>query len=195
MKTTVMNEKLDWKHVSKCNLNLDTLLEKGGIGAEYPANRGGVFYKHLRKNFLLRLSREELKRINVESRRFKVVREENSYFSNHKKWIRKNEVSFSEPIPQKVVEEINKEVLKQHETLLYSEWPTYDESYLVLDEVEVVIQVNGKLRARLSVANNSSKEELENIALNNENVSKHLEGLTIRKIVVIPNKLVNIVAN
>ncbi|VEU80273.1 leucine--tRNA ligase [Haploplasma axanthum] len=99
------------------------------------------------------------------------------------------------PFAPHITEEINKEILKQHETLLYSEWPIYDEAYLVLDEVEVVVQVNGKLRARLSVANNTSKEELENIALNNENVSKHLEGLTIRKIVVIPNKLVNIVAN
>jgi leucyl-tRNA synthetase len=99
------------------------------------------------------------------------------------------------PICPHITEELNKEVLKQHEELLYSEWPTYNEMYLILDEVEVVVQVNGKLRARLTVKTDLDGEELKKLALATQNVEKHLEGLTIRKIVVIPNKLVNIVAS
>jgi len=99
------------------------------------------------------------------------------------------------PICPHITEELNKEVLKQHEELLYSEWPTYNEMYLILDEVEVVVQVNGKLRARLTVKTDLDGEELKKLALSTQNVEKHLEGLTIRKIVVIPNKLVNIVAS
>ncbi|HKL94965.1 MAG TPA: leucine--tRNA ligase [Haploplasma sp.] len=99
------------------------------------------------------------------------------------------------PFAPHITEELNDKVLNINEELIYSEWPTYDESYLVKDEVEIVFQVNGKLRARESVANNTSKEDLEKLALSLENVSKHLEGLTIRKVIVIPNKLVNIVAN
>jgi leucyl-tRNA synthetase len=61
--------------------------------------------------------------------------------------------------------------------------------------VEVVIQVNGKLRGKLDVAIDSSKEQLEADALAQENVQRFLEGVTVRKVIVIPNKLVNIVAN
>ena len=99
------------------------------------------------------------------------------------------------PICPHITEEINKEFLKQNEELIYSEWPIYDEAYLVVDEVEMVVQVNGKLRARFVVPFNHDQELVKQIALTHQNVEKHLEGLTVRKIVVIPNKLVNIVAN
>ncbi|MBU1003626.1 MAG: leucine--tRNA ligase [Proteobacteria bacterium] len=72
-------------------------------------------------------------------------------------------------------------------------WPQHDESALVVDEVTVVVQVNGKLRARVNVPAQASKEAIEQIALAEENVLKHLEGATIRKVIVIPGKLVNIV--
>src|SRR5690625_1146525 len=99
------------------------------------------------------------------------------------------------PFAPHITEELNKEVLNIREDLVYSEWPSYNEKYLVKDEVEIVVQVNGRLRARLHVENNTNKEELEKLALKEENVIKHIEGLTVRKIIVVPNRLVNIVAN
>jgi len=99
------------------------------------------------------------------------------------------------PFAPHMTEELNKEVLKVREDLIYSNWPTYDEKYLVKEEIEIAVQVNGKLRARLNVAPNTSKETLKDLALKEDNVIKHIEGLTIRKVIVIPNKIVNIVAN
>ena len=99
------------------------------------------------------------------------------------------------PICPHLTEELNKEVLKSHEELIYSDWPTYNEAYLVLDEVEVVVQVNGKVRARMQCKTDLDQEEVKKLAFSQPNVEKHLEGLTVRKVVVIPNKLVNIVAN
>ena len=63
------------------------------------------------------------------------------------------------------------------------------------DEVTYVVQVNGKLRAKLEVAASAEKQQVEEMAKNDENVKRFLEGFTIRKIIVVPNKLVNIVAN
>ncbi|HHW80062.1 MAG TPA: leucine--tRNA ligase [Acholeplasmataceae bacterium] len=97
------------------------------------------------------------------------------------------------PIAPHVTEEINKEVLKINEELIYSEWPTYDEAKLVLSKTEIVVQVNGKLRARFEAELDLDKDQLQKLALEHENVIKHLEGLEIKKIIVIPNKLVNIV--
>ncbi len=98
------------------------------------------------------------------------------------------------PICPHITEELNQLVLKQNEELIYSEWPTFNESYLVLDEVQIVVQVNGKLRAKFTAANNEAKDVLEKQALAEENVVKHLEGLKVLKVIVIPNKIVNIVA-
>ena len=99
------------------------------------------------------------------------------------------------PICPHITEELNKEYLKQNEELIYSEWPIYNEAYLVVDEVEMVVQINGKLRARFNVAYDLDIEDVKKLALINPNVEKHLEGLTVKKVVVIPNKLVNIVAS
>jgi leucyl-tRNA synthetase len=74
-------------------------------------------------------------------------------------------------------------------------WPTFDEAALVKDEVTLVVQVNGKVRGKFEAPNNAPKETVEKIALELENVAKFLEGSTVRKVIVIPNKLVNIVAN
>ena len=81
------------------------------------------------------------------------------------------------------------------ETITYENWPTYDESKLVKDEIEIVIQVNGKLRGKIMVANNEDDKVVEDAAMEVENVAKHIEGLTIRKVIVVKNRLVNIVAN
>ncbi|MGY3704608.1 leucine--tRNA ligase [Vagococcus martis] len=80
-------------------------------------------------------------------------------------------------------------------SISYVAWPTYDESALVEDTVEVIFQVNGKVRGKEVVARDLSKEELETIAMENNAVKGQLDGKTIRKVIVVPNKLVNIVAN
>ncbi|MGL5755185.1 MAG: leucine--tRNA ligase [Paraclostridium sp.] len=72
-------------------------------------------------------------------------------------------------------------------------WPTFDESALVKDEVEVVVQVNGKVRGKLSVAANISREDMQEAAMNDEKIKALVEGKTIVKVVAVPKKLVNIV--
>ncbi len=74
-------------------------------------------------------------------------------------------------------------------------WPIVDESALVEDEKLIIVQVNGKLRAKITVAADTSKETVESLGLNNEHVLKFTEGKTIRKVIYIPGKLLNIVAN
>lgn len=77
--------------------------------------------------------------------------------------------------------------------LAYASWPTYDKSLLVEDTITVIMQVNGKLRAKLDVRSDISKEEMEEIALANENVKNFTEGKEVVKVIVVPKKLVNIV--
>ncbi|MGH2102729.1 class I tRNA ligase family protein, partial [Aerococcus urinaeequi] len=77
----------------------------------------------------------------------------------------------------------------------YVDWPTFDPAMIVDDEIEIVVQVNGKIKAKLQVANDSAKEALLEIAHANEKVQEAIAGKTIRKEIVVPNKLVNIVAN
>ncbi len=74
-------------------------------------------------------------------------------------------------------------------------WPEYQAEFLVEDEVEIALQVNGKVRDRVTVPIAATKEELEKMALANPRVQEFIAGLTIRKVVVIPKKLVNVVAN
>ena len=98
------------------------------------------------------------------------------------------------PIAPHIGEELW-QILGNEESLTYVPWPTYDEAALVEDEVEVVFQVNGKLRGKQNVARGLSKEELEQIAMNHEAVKELIEGKTVRKVIAVPDKLVNIVAN
>lgn len=72
-------------------------------------------------------------------------------------------------------------------------WPEYDEKALVKDEVEIVVQVNGKVRAKLSIDANMSKEDMEKTALENEKVKASIDGKNVVKVVAVPKKLVNIV--
>ncbi len=74
-------------------------------------------------------------------------------------------------------------------------WPTYDASALVDDEVEIVLQVNGKLRDRITVPIAITKEDLEALALANDRVKEFIAGVTVRKVIVVPGKIVNVVAN
>src|SRR5690625_3432035 len=86
-------------------------------------------------------------------------------------------------------------LLGYSETISYEEWPTYDEAYLEDDEVEIVIQVMGRVRSKINVPKDISDEELEEKALEDEKIQKWIEGKTVRKVIVVPGKLVNIVAN
>ena len=86
-------------------------------------------------------------------------------------------------------------VLGNEDGISYVPWPTYDEAQLVEDEIEVVFQVNGKVRSKAQVARDIAKEELEKIALADATIQEHLAGKTVRKVIAVPNKLVNIVAN
>jgi len=79
--------------------------------------------------------------------------------------------------------------------IIDAQWPKVDESALVQDSLTLVVQVNGKLRGQIEVPASASREEVETAARGNENVLRFTEGLTIRKVIVVPGKLVNIVAN
>src|SRR5450830_738949 len=84
--------------------------------------------------------------------------------------------------------------LKPGSSILDASWPSVDESALVQDEIELVIQVNGKLRGSLTVSRTTEKAEIEKLAVVQPCVQKYLEdGATVRKIIVVPNKLINVV--
>lgn len=75
----------------------------------------------------------------------------------------------------------------------YAEWPTYDESKLVEATVQVILQVNGKVRSKITVDKDIAKEELEKLALADAKIQQWTADKTVRKVIVIPNKIVNIV--
>ncbi|MBM6616375.1 leucine--tRNA ligase [Bacillus suaedaesalsae] len=103
-------------------------------------------------------------------------------------------VKLLSPVAPHVAEELW-EKLGHSGTISYEAWPTFDESKLVEDEVEIVVQINGKVKAKLLVPATATKEEMEEIALSDDTVKEQIEGKTVRKIVAVPGKLVNIVAN
>ncbi|MEE2780113.1 MAG: leucine--tRNA ligase [Myxococcota bacterium] len=81
-----------------------------------------------------------------------------------------------------------------HQTCLAeAPWPSYDPALCVDDQVEIVVQVNGKVRARLTVARDTDRAEVESLALSNERIQQWTEDKTVRKVIVVPNKLVNLV--
>jgi len=96
------------------------------------------------------------------------------------------------PFAPHLAEEIYQE-LGTPSTVAYEPWPTYDESLLKADTLEVPVQINGKLRGKLTVPADISKEALEAAALSDERIKSQLEGKTIKKVIVVPGKLVNFV--
>ncbi|WP_107838874.1 leucine--tRNA ligase [Metasolibacillus meyeri] len=96
------------------------------------------------------------------------------------------------PVARHVAEELWQK-FGHTETITYSAWPTFDPSKLEEDEVEVVVQVLGKVRAKVKVAKDISKEDLEAAALADEKVQEFITGKDVVKVIVIPGKLVNIV--
>ncbi len=86
------------------------------------------------------------------------------------------------------------EGLGHEEPLLKVAWPAFDAELAAEDEIEYPVQVNGKLRARIHVAASAGEEEVRTKALADEKVIQHLAGLEVKKIIVVPQKLVSIVA-
>jgi leucyl-tRNA synthetase len=101
-------------------------------------------------------------------------------------------VKLLSPIAPHLAEELW-EKLGHTGTISYEAWPAFDEAKLVDDEVEIVVQVNGKVKAKLMVPNDATKEALEQIAMGE--IQDQIEGKTVRKVIAVPGKLVNIVAN
>ncbi|MGC8767612.1 MAG: leucine--tRNA ligase [Brevinematia bacterium] len=85
------------------------------------------------------------------------------------------------------------EMIGESSFVAISSWPSYDNRFLSYDTIEVVLQINGKVKARVEVSADISDEELKKLALENEIIQKNLNGISPKKIIVVPKKLVNIV--
>ncbi|MDR7074099.1 leucine--tRNA ligase [Fictibacillus barbaricus] len=103
-------------------------------------------------------------------------------------------VKMLSPIAPHICEELW-EKLGGASSIAYESWPVWDEAQLVENEVEIVVQVNGKLKAKLTIPANINGQDMEQAALKEEMVRQSIEGKTIRKVITVPGKLVNIVAN
>lgn len=103
-------------------------------------------------------------------------------------------VKLVSPLAPHLAEELW-EKLGHSGTVTYEAWPVFDESKLVDDEVEIVLQLNGKVKAKLMVSKDATREQMEEIAMANETFKGELEGKTVRKVIAVPGKLVNVVAN
>jgi len=101
-------------------------------------------------------------------------------------------VKMISPIMPHVAEELW-QLLGHNETITYAAWPTFDPKKLEESTVQIVLQVNGKVRSHMKVAKDTSKDELEKLALADAGMQEWLDGKTIRKVIAIPNKIVNIV--
>jgi leucyl-tRNA synthetase len=85
------------------------------------------------------------------------------------------------------------QILGHQNSLAYEPWPTFDPALLKDDEVEIPVQVNGKLRAKVVVPAEATREQLEAAARSDEKIATHLAGKTVKKVVVVPGKLVSFV--
>ncbi len=103
-----------------------------------------------------------------------------------------NVVTLMAPFAPHMMEELWTK-LGHNESVHLIDWPVADPSALVKDEVEIVIQINGKVKEKLVVATGLTKEETENYAMASDKVKNALEGLDVKRIIVVPDKLVNIV--
>ena len=104
------------------------------------------------------------------------------------------------PFAPHLTEELNSRLAAQFESventaLANREWPEHDEAWLVEDEIEVVVQVNGKVRDKIIVPKDADNDAVEALAMESEKVQGFIEGLTVRKVIVVPGRLVNVVAN
>lgn len=97
------------------------------------------------------------------------------------------------PVAPHITEELYHEALGHNDIIATSTWPTFNEELTKDNTATIAIQVNGKLRDKIDVAINTSKEEVEKLALASEKVKNFINGVPIRKVIVVPNKIVNIV--
>jgi len=98
------------------------------------------------------------------------------------------------PFAPHIAEELHAKANDGDSILAYQAWPSYDEVHLVESTLEMAVQVNGKLRDRIQIPANMGKSDIERIAMKSDNVQRHTEGKNVKKVIVIPGKLVNIVA-
>lgn len=103
-----------------------------------------------------------------------------------------NFIKLLSPICPHICEEIW-EILGHDTTIAYEDWPKYDESKLTFQTTTMIVQINGRLRDKITIDVDLAKEEIENIALNSEKIKPFVEGKTIVKVIVVPKKIVNIV--
>jgi leucyl-tRNA synthetase len=97
------------------------------------------------------------------------------------------------PFAPHIAEELYAKANGGDSTLAYQPWPSHDEAHLVESTIEMAVQVNGKLRDRIQIPADMAKSDIERIAMESENVQRHTEGKNVKKVIVIPGKLVNIV--
>ena len=109
------------------------------------------------------------------------------------KTMAENFIKLLNPICPHMTEEIWEQVFNNKETISYEVWPTYDESKIKEETYTMIVQVNGKVRGKIEVDINTSKEEMESLAKEIENVQTFINGKEIVKTIVVPKKLVNIV--
>ena len=104
-------------------------------------------------------------------------------------------VKLLSPICPHMTEELWQIITGSNQSIAYEAWPAYDEAKLVDDEVEIVIQINGKVKTKLMVPADANKDALEQIAMEDSQVKEQIDGKQVRKVIAVPGKLVNIVAN
>ena len=193
----------------------------GPLQATKPWNTSGVegVFRFLKKSWRMivsstiadrEMSKEELRTLHATIK--KVTEDTDSLDFNtaiSQMMIFVNEFSGKEILPTEAAETFVKllapysphiaeelwEILGNDNTISYVEWPTFNKEYLTVDEVEILIQVMGKPCTRINMPAKSNPKEMQELALKNENVSAAIEGKTVRKVISVPGRLVNIVAN
>lgn len=103
-------------------------------------------------------------------------------------------IKMMSPFVPHITEELWRGAIDANSSVHEQSWPECDEEALKVDKVEIVLQVNGKVRGRLTVPAEATKEELEKIAMADANVQAHIGDATVRKVICVPGRLVNIVA-
>ena len=83
--------------------------------------------------------------------------------------------------------------LGKEDPLIYASWPNYDENILERKEIEIIIQINGKLRGKLNIDVDSKQKELESMVMSNDKIIKFLDGKSVKKFIYVKGKLINVV--
>jgi leucyl-tRNA synthetase len=102
---------------------------------------------------------------------------------------------FAPHVAEELWEKLQRAFPGQHADLTYAPWPVFEAAHLVEDTLEIPVQVNGKLRDVIRVPATASSDQIESVARTSEKVQSFLAGKTVRKVIVVPRKLVNLVAN